>query len=169
MKNFNDDMLNRYLDNELSNEDKNSLQSSFENNPEIKKRYDALLITHNLLKNVQPDLTSIDFSKMVMQKISKRRIIEFQQKRFLFSVLSLFLIIIVGILGYVFYEIISTIQLSDSSKTISVYSNLVGNYFSVFFGKKNLSILGSVLSLIMLISGYFLYDYQKHSKKNFSH
>ncbi|MDP2365340.1 MAG: hypothetical protein Q8M94_16420 [Ignavibacteria bacterium] len=169
MKSIDDDLLNRYLDNELSIEEKNFVQSSIESNIEIIKRYESLLSTHKLLKNIQPDLVSVDFSKMVMQKISKRGVVESQQKRFLFSILSLFGIIILGIVGYVFYEIISSIQLSDSNKIVSTYSNTIGNYFSAFFGKKNLSIFGSVLSFIMLISGYFLYDYKKHSKKNFSH
>jgi len=169
MKNIDDDLLNRYLDNELSIEDKNFVKSSIESNIEIKKRYESLLITHNLLKNIQQDLVSVDFSKMVMQRISKRGIIKSQQKRFLFSILSLFGIIILGIVGYVFYGILSSIQLNDSSPAISTYTNTIGDYFSTLFGKKNLSIFGSVLSFIMLISGYFLYDYQKHSKKNFSH
>ncbi|MCU0343354.1 MAG: hypothetical protein MUF28_05980 [Ignavibacterium sp.] len=169
MNNINDDLLNRLIDDELSNEEKNFVLSDLRNSPDIKKRYDALLKTHSLLKNIQSDIVSIDFSKIIMQKISKRGIIEAQQKRFLFSILSLFGIIILGIVGYVFYGIISSIQLNDSSPAISTYTNTIGEYFSTLFGKKNLSIFGSVLSFIMLISGYFLYDYQKHSKKNFSH
>jgi hypothetical protein len=167
MKNINDDLLNRLIDDELSNEEKNLILSELKNSPDLKKRYDALLKTHSLLKNIQPDSVSVDFSKMIMQKISKHGIIKLQQKRFLFLVLSLFSLIILGIVGYVFYQIFSTIQFSDSNETITTYSNTVGDFFSALFGKKNLSILGSTLSFIMLISGYFLYDYQKHSKKGF--
>jgi len=169
MKNINDDLLNRLIDDELSNEEKNFVLSELGNSPDLKKRYDALLKTHSLLKNIQPDIVSIDFSKMIMQKISKRGIIEAQQKRFLVFVLSLLGIIILGIVGYFFYQIINSIQFSGANQTIITYSNTIGDYFSALFGKKNLSILGSVLSFIMLISGYFLYDYQKHTKKNFSH
>lgn len=169
MNNINDEMLNKFLDNELNDVEMNLVKSAIKNSAELKRKYETLLITHNLLKNIQPDSPSINFNKMVMQKISKCGTIKIQQKRFLFSILSLFGIIILGIVGYVFYEIISSIQQSDSSEAISTYSNTIGNYFSSFFGKKNLSIFGSVLSFIMLISGYFLYDYQKHSKKNFSH
>jgi len=169
MSDINDEILNRYLDNELSIEEKNFVKSEIEKSSALKKRYEALLITHSLLKNIQPDSTSVDFSKMVMQKIAKRGIIESQQKRFLLIILSFLGVVILGILGYVFYQILSTIQLSDSNETITTYSNAIGDYFTELFGKKNLSVLGSVLSFIMLVSGYFLYDYQKHSKKNFSH
>lgn len=169
MRPINDELLNNYLDNELSEDDKVFVLNAINNSFEIKKRYEALLKAHSLLKSMQPESPSIDFSKFVIQKISKRGIIEIQQKKFLYSILSLFGIIILGIVGYVFGEIISSTQPGTLSETITTYSNIIGNYFSSFFGKKNLSIFGSVLSLIMLISGYFLYDYQKRSKKNFSH
>ena len=169
MSDINDEILNRYLDNELSIEEKNFVKSEIEKSSSLKKRYEVLLITHSLLKNIQPESTSVDFSKMVMQKIAKRGIIESQQKRFLLIILSFLGVVILGIVGYVFYQIFSTIQLSDSNETITIYSNTIGDYFTQLFGKKNLSVLGSVLSFIMLVSGYFLYDYQKHSKKNFGH
>jgi hypothetical protein len=169
MININDDLLNRFLDNELSNEEKNFVWNEIEKSTELKKRYESLLKTHLLMKNINPDFPSVDFSKMVMQKISKRGVAESQQKRFLFIIISLLGIVILGIVGYVFYQIFSTIQLRDSNNTISTYSNTIKNYFSALFGKKNISILGSVLSFIMLVSGYFLYDYRKNSKKNFSH
>ena len=169
MSDINDEILNRYLDNELSIEEKNFVKSDIEKSSVLKKRYEALLITHSLLKNIQPESTSIDFSKIVMQKIAKRGIIESQQKRFLLIILSFLGVVILGIVGYVFYQIFSTIQLSDSNETITTYSNTIGDYFTQLFGKKNLSVLGSVLSFIMLVSGYFLYNYQRHLKKNFSH
>jgi nitrate reductase NapE component len=169
MTNINDDILNRFIDNELSNEEKNFVWNEIEKSTELKKSYESLLKTHLLLKNLNPDFPSVDFSKMVMQKISKRGVVEAQQKRFLFIILSLFGIVIIGIVGYMFYQIFSTIQLSDSNDIISNYSNTIKKYFSALFGKKNISILGSVLSFIMLVSGYFLYDYRKNSKKNLSH
>jgi hypothetical protein len=169
MKNINDDLLNRFLDNELSSEEKNLVKNEIEKSDSLKKRYEALLITHSLLKNIQPDSTSLDFGKMVMQKISKRGVVESQQKKLLLLVVSFLGVIILGIVGYLFYQIFNTIHLSETNNAISTYSNTIRDYFSVLFGKKNLSVLGSVLSFIMLVSGYFLYDYRKHSKKNFSH
>lgn len=166
---INDDLLNRFLDNELSNEEKDFILREIEKSTELKKRYEVLLKTHLLLKNINPDFPSIDFSKIVMQKISKRVTSESQQKRFLFIILSLFGIAIIGSVGYLFYQIISTIQLSNSNDIISNYSNTIRDYFSAIFKKENISIIGSVLSFIMLISGYFLYNYWKNSQKNFSH
>ena len=169
MNNINDEILNKYLDEELNREEMNKVKTAIENSPELKKKYEALLSANTFLKSVKLDSPSADFTKKVMGKIKIRKTSALQQKHFLFTVLSLLGLIVCGITGYVFYEMITSIQASESSDIVSNYSNTIGDYFSSFFGKKNISILGSVLSFIMLVSGYFLYDYQKNSKKNFGH
>lgn len=169
MNNINDEILNKYLDEELNREEMDRVKIAIENSSELKKKYEALLSANIFLKNVEPESPSADFTKKVMGKIEIKKASAHQQKYFLFTILSLLGLIVCGITGYVFYETITSIQASETSNLISSYSNSIGDYFSSLFGKKNLSIFGSVLSFIMLVSGYFLYDYQKHSKKNFSH
>ena len=166
---INDELLNKYLDDELNREEKDFLKISIEKSPELKKKYAALLDTHSLLKNVEPDSPSQDFTKLVMNKISSKSSTARQQKYFLFSVLSLFGLIVLGITGYVLFQIISSVQASESTEVVTTYSKNVGDYFSNLFGQKNISIFGSILSFIMLVSGYFLFEYQKQSKKNFGH
>lgn len=169
MKNIDDELLNKYLDEELSREEKDLVKTAIDNSIEVKKRYEALLKAHTLLKSIEEYSTSIDFTKSVMNKLGNRNAIAQQQKHFLFLILSLLGLIILGTTGYVFYQIISSMQLSESTLVVTTYSKGIGDYISHLFGQKNLTIFGSVLSFIMLVSGYFLYDYQKHSKKNFSH
>jgi cytochrome b subunit of formate dehydrogenase len=169
MKNINDELLNKYLDDELNREEKDLVKTAIENSLEVKERYEALLKAHNLFKSIEEESPSTDFTKLVMNKLNKRSAIDQQQKYFLLSILSLLGLIIVGITGYALYQVISAIQPIQSSEIVTTYSKDLGDYISNLFGQKNLSIFGSVLSFIMLISGYFLYDYQKHSKKNFSH
>jgi len=169
MKNINDELLNKYLDGELDQKEKELVRISIESSLEVKKRYEALLKAHNLLNSIEEESPSIDFTKLVMKKINAKSAIAQQQKYFLLSILSLLGLIILGITGYALYQVISTIQPVQSSEIVTTYSKDIGDYISNLFGQKNITILGSVLSFIMLISGYFLYDYQKHSKKNFSH
>jgi cytochrome b subunit of formate dehydrogenase len=169
MNNINDELLNKYLDDELNREEKDLVKTAIENSSEVKRRFEALLKAHNLLNSIEEESPSIDFTKLVMNKLNKRSVIARQQKYFLFSILSLLGLIIAGITGYALYQVISSIQPVQSSEIVTNYSKDIGDYVSNLFGQKNLTIFGSVLSFIMLISGYFLYDYQKHSKKNFSH
>ena len=166
---INDELLNKYLDDELNREEKDYVKTAIENSPELKKKYTALLDAHSLLKKMDLDSPSLDFTKLVMNKISTKASTARQQKYFLFSVLSLFGLIVLGITGYVLYQIISSMQTSESTEAVTTYSKSIGDYFSNLFGQKNLSIFGSILSFIMLVSGYFLFEYQKQSKKNFGH
>lgn len=169
MKIIDDNLLNNFIDNDISIEEKQFIQSEIDKNPEIKKRYENLLLIHNSLKNSEISSTSIDFTKTLMQKISKRELRSVQQKRFLFFMLSIFGFVTVGIVGFLFYQLFSSITFTDSNELVTNYSKSIGDYISSIFGKKNLSIFGSVLSFIMLVAGYFLFDYQKQSKKKFSH
>lgn len=169
MKIIDDNLLNNFIDNDLSIEEKQVLQNEIENNPEIKKRYENLLLIHNSLKNSEIGSTSIDFTKTLMQKISKREQRSVQQKRFLFFMLSIFGFVTAGIVGYLFYQLFSSLTFTTSNELVTNYSKGIGDYISSLFGKKNLSIFGSVLSFIMLVAGYFLFEYQKQSKKKFSH
>jgi anti-sigma factor RsiW len=166
---INDELLNKYLDDELNREEKDFVKTAIENSPELKKKYAALLEAHSLLKNIEPDSPSTNFTKLVMKKISSKTSTSRQQKYFLFSILSIFGLIMLGITGYAFFQIISSMQASESTEAVTTYSKSVGDYFSNLFGQKNLSIFGSILSFIMLVSGYFLFEFQKQSKKKFSH
>jgi ABC-type siderophore export system fused ATPase/permease subunit len=157
------------MDDELNREEKDFVKTAIEISPELKKKYTALLDAHSLLKNVEPDSPNLNFAQLVMNKISTKASTARQQKYFLISILSFFGVIVLGITGYVLYQIISSMQASESTEAITTYSKSIGDYFSNLFGKKNLSIFGSILSFIMLVSGYFLFEFQKQSKKNFGH
>ena len=169
MMDINDEILNKYIDKELMPEEMSQVITAINNSKELKKKYDALLYAHTIFNNMETESPSNDFTKNVMGRIKARRASSHEQKYFLFTVLSVFGVLVLLITGYVFYELFASIQANESSEIISNYSESVGSYLTGLFDKKNLSILGSVLSLIMLVSGYFFYEYQKHSKKNFSH
>lgn len=169
MINITDETLNRYLDAELNRDENLLVKSAIEKSPELQRKYAALFEANNLLKNTKPDLPGMDFTKMAMQKINRKTSAIQQQKYFLLAILSFFTVIALGITGYLLFQVLSSAQSSNTNEVVATYSKNIGNYFSNIFGKQSLSIFGSILSFIMLVSGYFLYDYQKHSKKNFGH
>jgi ABC-type siderophore export system fused ATPase/permease subunit len=168
MKNINDEMLNKLIDNELNEVETKMIKDAIDKSPELKLKYSSLLQTDKILHTLKSETVSSDFTKKVLQKIQRQKALAKQQKYFLFAVLSLFGIIALGIVGFIFYQIISSSS-PQSNQIVTTYSKDVGDYFSDLFGKKNISIFGSVLSFIMLVSGYFFYEYQKNSKKNFTH
>jgi hypothetical protein len=169
MININDELLNKYLDDELNREEKEIVKNAIEISPELKKKYAALLKSHNLLKHIEAESPGIDFTKLVMNKVNRKASNAKQQKYFLFAVLSVFGVITLCITGYLLFQIISTSKTSETNAIVTTYSKSIGDYFSSLFSKKNLTIFGSLLSFAMLVSGYFLFEFQKRSKKRFSH
>lgn len=168
MININDEMLNQFLDNQLSGDENEIVKNAIANSSELKRKYDTLISTDKLLRNIENDSTSLDFTKKVLQRINNQKNRAKQQKYFLFTILSILGIITLGVVGFIFVQIIPSSG-TESNHIITEYSQNMGDYFSNIFGKKNISIFGSILSFIMLVSAYFFYEYQKQSKKNFSH
>ncbi|MCJ7553706.1 MAG: hypothetical protein MUO34_07455, partial [Ignavibacteriaceae bacterium] len=84
------------------------------------------------------------------------------QKFFLFSILSIFGVLILGIIGFVFYQTV----LSSSSdlqlvQTVDSLGTNIADLITSILSKMNISIIGSVLSFIIFISVYFWFEYQK--------
>lgn len=169
MINIDDEILNRFLDDDLNQSEKDIVRNAIAGSVEIKKRYEALLEAHNLLKSAAEDSPSLQFTTLVMNKLNSKTSIAKQQKYFLISVLSFLGLIILAITGYAIFQIISTVQITDSKEIVINYSKPLGDYLSGLFNKNSLSIIGSVLSFIMIITGYSLFEYQRHSKKKFIH
>ncbi|HEX7357054.1 MAG TPA: hypothetical protein VF270_05040, partial [Ignavibacteriaceae bacterium] len=69
MNNITDEMLNKYLDNDLTSAEMQQVKSAIEKSTELEKKYEALLTANNLLKKTDADLTSGDFTKNLMQKL----------------------------------------------------------------------------------------------------
>mgnify|MGYP001306910872 CR=1 FL=1 len=165
MKNIDDEVLNDYLDGNLAESELVEVKMAIESNPSINARFESLLAVHKLFRLVEPDKVSDDFEKRVMQRINRGREIAKQQKRFMVMIFSFFGLLLFSIVGYAFTEVLSSIKLSASENIISTFSVFLDDYQKFLSNKNNLTILGSILSFVMVISGYFLFELQKKSKR----
>ena len=104
MSNIGDEMLNKFIDNDLTEEEVKMIMKAIEDSPELKLKYNTLIQTDKILHNLKSESVSSDFTKKVLQKIQRKKVSAKQQKRFLFAVLSLFGIITLGIVGYIFFS-----------------------------------------------------------------
>ena len=103
-----------------------------------------------------------------MNRIRNKFVLPRRQNYFVLSVASFFILICVAIITYLVVVIISSappqsesIQISD---TVYQISDALINELKKLFSGKNLSIIGSIFSLGIMISGYFFFEHQKHSK-----
>ena len=165
---LNDDILNKYIDDELDNNLARQVRIQLESSSEDMKRYRALLSIHNELKKLPIDEVSANFIANLMLKVQRSLKSKKEQKLFVISVLSLFSLICLGIVGFIIANVVFTAKpsspgfLTQFTEKSDSFVTLLKNIFS----KGNISIIGSVFSFVLLISGYFFYESVKHSKQH---
>jgi|SRR5690554_2158389 len=165
---LNDDILNKYIDGDLSQELMKEVKEKLDESPDNMIRYKQLIWLNQKLKNIPSEELSPDFTTLTMMKIRRSLKFKRQQNFFIISVISLFSLIAFLITGFLLKEYIFSVGPSSYDLTenitynLNYYTSLIKNYFS----KMNVSIIGSVFSFVLLISGYIFYENLKHSKQN---
>ena len=97
MKSINDETLNKFIDGELTQIERQKFLSELEMSPELKKKLDALNLTHQTLKTMDADSPKSDIKNLVLARIKKSSVNSKHQKFFLFSILSIFGVFILGL------------------------------------------------------------------------
>ena len=171
MNMLSDDILNKYLDGELDEIKSAEVEEILNRSETDKKRFLALKLVHSKLPMIQEDEVSEDFTTRVMSQIGKKFVIPKQQKYFILSVSSFIILICIGIVAYIATNIISfsapqtePVQVTETVQRLT--TGLIMELKKMFSGK-NLSIIGSISSLAIIISGYFFFEHQKRVKENF--
>jgi len=164
---LNDDLLNKYIDGELNREMMQQVKAKLESSHQDMMKYKTLLSVHNELKKMPAEGVSSNFTANLMLKVQRSLKSKREQNFFIVSVLSLFFLICIGIISYLLANFIFTAE-PDSSNVVTQLTEHSENFIILlrnFFSKGNISIIGSVFSFILLISGCFFYDSIKHSKQ----
>ena len=170
MINITDEILNKYLDGELNKQETEEVSSAISTSKDLRKRFNALKLVHDHLYKIEEAKVDENFTSMLMQKLPRRVKVPRQQKYFFASISFIIVIICLGIVGFVTAAIINSIPEQPSSHNLIDSFN---NFSSVFiseieklFRGRSLSIIGSVFSFAILISGYFFFEMQKRTKAN---
>jgi hypothetical protein len=104
-----------------------------------------------------------------MKQIVKRSIAPKQQKYFIASVVTFIILLCLVIFGFSISAMISatTSAAGDSQSVFDSVSGLSDGLVRTIknlFSGASLSIIGSIFSMIILISGYFFFEMQKRTK-----
>jgi anti-sigma factor RsiW len=163
-----DEILNKYLDGELDKNQSAEIEEILNKSENDRKRFSALKLIHKELSLMQEDKVSVDFTNAVMARVNKKFALPKQQNYFIISIASILVLVCLGIVAYVVTAIISSSAPQTESLQITETVNRFGNVLILelkkLFSGKNLSIIGSVFSLGILISGYFFFEQQKRRK-----
>ncbi len=165
-----DEILNKYLDGELATQKSAEVEELLNNSESERKRFNVLKLIHEELSLIDEDKVSNGFTNRVMVNISRKFVLPRQQNYFILSVAAIFILICVGIVVYISAAIISSSAPQAESiqvtETVHRFSNGLIIELRNLLSRQNLSIIGSIFSLGIMISGYFFYEHQKRTKVN---
>jgi hypothetical protein len=165
-----DEILNKYLDGELSREETEQVKFGLRASEELMKQYNALKLVHQKLFDMKEDEVSPGFTDTLMKQIVKRKFaIPKQQKYFIFSIATFITLLCLVILGFSISAIISSApsSIGESKSVLDSVTNLSDGLVKTLkqlFSGKGLSIIGSIFSFLIIISGYFFFEMQKRAK-----
>jgi len=165
-----DEILNKYLDGELDNAAAEQIKSAICNSEELTRKFNALKFVHDKLSAIEENKVSDAFTGRLMKQIVGRSTAPKKQKYFIASVVTFITLLCLIILGFSISAMISTAtSVSNSQSVFDLISTLSQGFASTLrqlFSGAGLSIIGSIFSFIILISGYFFFEMQKRSKAN---
>jgi hypothetical protein len=138
----------------------------------LQKKFNSLKLVHKELLNFREDKVSVGFTDSLMKQIEiKKFALPKQQKYFIASVATFITLLCLVIFGFSISAVISASSSSvgSSNSLFDSVPNLSEGLITTIkqlFSGTGLSIIGSIFSIIVLISGYFFFEMQKRSKAN---
>ena len=164
-----DEILNKYLDGELSSVEAEQVKFQLRSSEEFRRKFDTLKLVHDNLSTIQEDEVTAGFTEKLMKQIVKGSTAPRQQKYFIASVVTFISLLCLVIFSFSISAMISatTSAASDSQSVLDSVSGLsegLVRTIQKLFSGAGLSIIGSIFSLIILISGYFFFEMQKRTK-----
>jgi hypothetical protein len=167
MKTLSDEILNKYIDGELSRDEMRAVEETIKNSQQDRTELKALQHADRSLKNIKLIEVKSNFTALVMNKIQRSLQSRREQKKFIVIIISAFILMCLAIAGFVGFEIIknynpvATSAIRDSIKYVTTASQLI----SGIFNSRNISIIGGVFSLGLVISAWFFFDYSRMLRK----
>jgi hypothetical protein len=166
-----DEILNKYLDGELNREETERVKSALHNSEEIQKKFNTLKLVNDRLSLITEDEVSPGFTDKLMKQIVKRSTVPKQQKYFIASVATFITLLCLVIFGFSISAMISAApsSIGDTKSVFDSIPNLSDGLVKALkqlFSGAGLSIIGSIFSIVVLISGYFFFEMQKRTKAN---
>lgn len=164
-----DEILNKYIDGELSKTEAEEVAKQIQASKEILAQYNALKFVHSQLKNLKEDEVPDNFTSLTMSRINSQLRAKRSDQKFIGVMVTAILGICLGIIGYVSYTIFEIVSKSSANRNFGNYGKLLHEFLSILqniFSPQNISLTGSVVSLAIIITAYFVYESRK--KTNFN-
>lgn len=171
MNKLSDEILNKLIDGELPLDKVKEVMKILNESSEDNDRYQTLLKLHGELKNLKEETTSDFFTYSVMKRIHAKYQVRRSDKFFIFSIGSIFVLLILGLIGYIVSSSVTSGQSSTGElvvKSLVSFTQTFVEFSTTLFSKSALPVVGSIISAVMLGIAYFFYENLHHMKQKLS-
>ncbi len=172
MKKLSDEILNKFIDGELDRKSTDEVNEILKESPEDLQSLNEMLAIDRELKDIKEYKVGNNFTSVVMKRILTTAKFRKKDKRFIVVISSIFLALSLGVIGFAFYLIIPELSVSSSAnQSVNSFLNYITKpalSLTKLVNSQGISILGSVFSLVLLISGYVFFETQKANKRRMS-
>ncbi|MBZ0200127.1 MAG: hypothetical protein K8H86_09685 [Ignavibacteriaceae bacterium] len=162
-----DEILNRYIDGELTCQELKDFLIEVDSSVQIKEQLNILQTASNSFKKINEYSPSDDFTSRLMLQLNKKLKPRTSDKIFIFSISSIFIVLSLTIIGFILAQIIGT---NKPAQSLVIGENIIGvlgtiaQPFVSLFSSSSISLVGAIISFGIIISGYFYFDYQKTTR-----
>lgn len=169
MKKITDEILNDYIDNQLDNASIQELKKQLDENEIALNKLKALRVVDNSLKNIEVIPAPEGFTNRLMNLIAKStKKVASKVSYFFVSVIGLFTVMILSVLGFAYYTSAKSTQVSEYDTSLTKVSEYVSQFVLLlknFFSNQNITTIGMALTVLLLVSGYYLMESHKEFKE----
>ena len=170
MKKLTDDILNRYVDGELTNSEAAEMFDLIKNDDDALNKLKAHKMVDRLLRDMEVYQAPRLLTDNIMSRINKKFSKKAESSNFIKIILSIFCLLIIGTLGY-FFSLARNENISASGEDIS-FVNDIKNFllgidieYSLIFQNNLILYIGIFLTVMLLFSALFLFDSHREFKQ----
>jgi hypothetical protein len=164
-----DEILNKYLDGELSSDELKELNSLIEVDPDALNTLKTHKFVDKTLSKIETEPAPVGFTQRVMNIISSASSVRNKKFYFFRFIVSLFGLLISGTIFFIINSLPKPVPESDTSlKVVDTATKFLSENFggvSDLLNNNTLMMIGGMLTIILLISGYFVLESHKSFKQ----
>ncbi len=166
MKELTNEILNKLIDNELNNSEIDELHNLIKNNEKLLSRTKAHQMVDNVLKKLEIEEAPQNTTELIMGKITQSVLAKENKNGFFKFMMGTFAVSIIGVIGFVLSSKPTSQGVSESYLS-TLKNKLLENLGSLSLPISNdlLLVISSALTVIIMISGYFIFEEHKSFKQ----
>ncbi len=169
MKQNIDELINKYVDNELTVKELEEFNELVDGDEEIMRKVKAHKLVHAYLNQTEFDSAPTLTTQSIMLKINQSLSGKLEKNYFFFGTLGVLTILLIGSIIFFFtYFGKSETKYTGTESLITTISGYINSFFanvSSKFVDANVMLIISTITLILMLGIYFIFESRKSFKK----